>query len=438
MIADEREYGTFEAVTQAYQQIISHTLQLKRYEFETGCVIMFSSNSGKCEMLSNGWISIISWTSENDTSGSLTVDICTEGGQCKTYSAKGHILCSKNITSISQKTEGKETVFTVCHENGKLHLTYITVFRSNVEHEVKEQKADRQIHKERADRKKHDEKKHDEESKKTLKQKEKRRLEQKTFEDCEKKDERKKNEEDRKKDDERRNERNELEDGQKEKRIKTFHEKRQIEEFLNEEIVASSSLANGIVEGALSPTLSIDLNDNQELEECHKRNYAQERSKDGLYKEVQCEKQEFCIKDVIKKISTSSQTEVSNKFQCDILEENFTSQQKLVPVCEIKPFIDINILGSQPSRGRGVRGRRRNSTLMSRQTLASSTATIENRSGSRPRGRPRGRPRSTPLTRTQRQRQMADISPIVIDSDSDTETLRRNEDLLATTILQTL
>ena len=56
MIAEDREYGTFESVTQAYQQIISHTLQLRRYEFETGCMIMFSANSGKCEMLSNDFM----------------------------------------------------------------------------------------------------------------------------------------------------------------------------------------------------------------------------------------------------------------------------------------------------------------------------------------------------------------------------------------------
>lgn len=35
-------------------------------------------------------------------------------------------------------------------------------------------------------------------------------------------------------------------------------------------------------------------------------------------------------------------------------------------------------------------------------------------------------------------REVEDMLPIVLDSDSDTETLRRNEDLLASSILQTL
>ena len=208
MIAEDREYGTFESVTQAYQQIISHTLQLRRYEFETGCMIMFSANSGKCEMLSNGWISMISWTSETDTAGSLTLDICTEGGQCKTYSARGHILCSKNITSISQKNEGKEKVLTICHDNGKLHLTYITVLKSGLDCDIKDQKLEKLFEKEHAERKKQD----DDYKKKALKQKDKRRSEQKILEDCDKKDEKKRmgDTEKRKLQEDRRNEKQDL------------------------------------------------------------------------------------------------------------------------------------------------------------------------------------------------------------------------------------
>ncbi|AAC54741.1 similar to U79 of HHV6, GenBank Accession Number X83413 at the C-terminus, partial [Human betaherpesvirus 7] len=60
-------------------------------------------------------------------------------------------------------------------------------------------------------------------------------------------------------------------DASKEKRMKVHHEKRHAEEQANEEVASSSQLSSRIPEGALSPTISIDLQEYQEFEDFDKR-----------------------------------------------------------------------------------------------------------------------------------------------------------------------
>ena len=122
----------------------------------------------------------------------------------------------------------------------------------------------------------------------------------------------------------------------------------------------------------------------------------------------------------------------------------FGAQNRFVPICEINPFIDVNLLKSNVRGRRSTRGRRNsNSARFSASTFeqpieTSEMLTVSTRSRGRSRGRPRGRGRSRNMSMRQTPREVEDMLPIVLDSDSDTETLRRNEDLLASSILQTL
>lgn len=309
MYAEERGYGSFDNVIQAYEQIISQSLHLKRFEFDNGCFIEFLADSGTCETFSKGWISMIYWTSETDSMGSLTVDIGMDEGKCRTYRARGLLLCSKSITSISQNTEGRERILTVSHENGKLQITFVTIAKVSSEPELRnlgDLKFMEKFEKEcRAlDRKKHD----DEHRKRSGKQKEKRKVEDI---DKKKEDEKRKQEEKKRNDEDKRPDKKDEFDGKyecvavvnffiigvsrswtflnsicfvviseppKEKRQKSHHEtKRNLEEQSHEDGIAptSTTFVNGAVEGALSPCVSIDNHEDQQHDELDKRVYAQ-------------------------------------------------------------------------------------------------------------------------------------------------------------------
>uniref|UniRef100_Q96896-2 Isoform 2 of Protein U79/U80 n=1 Tax=Human herpesvirus 6B TaxID=32604 RepID=Q96896-2 len=251
MYAEERGYGSFDNVIQAYEQIISQSLHLKRFEFDNGCFIEFLADSGTCETFSKGWISMIYWTSETDSMGSLTVDIGMDEGKCRTYRARGLLLCSKSITSISQNTEGRERILTVSHENGKLQITFVTIAKVSSEPELRnlgDLKFMEKFEKEcRAlDRKKHD----DEHRKRSGKQKEKRKVEdidKKKEDEKLKQEEKKRNDEDKRPD-----KKDEFDEPPKEKRQKSHHEtKRNLEEQSHEDGIAptSTTFVNGAVEG---------------------------------------------------------------------------------------------------------------------------------------------------------------------------------------------
>lgn len=308
MYAEERAYGSFDDVMEVYQQIVTESIQLKRLHFGSGCLIEFLGDSGTCETFCGGWISMICWTSDTNSMGSLTVDIGIDDGKYKTYNARGFLLCSKSITSISQNTEGRDRILTVSQENNKLQITFVTLTKVFKEHDIRnlgDPKCIEKFEKEcRAlDRKKHD----DEHRKRSGKQKEKRKVEdtdKKKDDDRRKQEERKRNDEDKQPD------KKEESDGKykcivvvnfyfscvtvvdfflnsicfvaiselpKEKRQKYHDMKRNLEEQSHEDgiTLTSTTLVNGAVEGALPPCISIDNHEDQQHDELDKRAYAQ-------------------------------------------------------------------------------------------------------------------------------------------------------------------
>nr|APO37003.1 protein UL112 [Human betaherpesvirus 6B]APO37089.1 protein UL112 [Human betaherpesvirus 6B]APO37173.1 protein UL112 [Human betaherpesvirus 6B]APO37260.1 protein UL112 [Human betaherpesvirus 6B]APO37346.1 protein UL112 [Human betaherpesvirus 6B] len=480
MYAEERGYGSFDNVIQAYEQIISQSLHLKRFEFDNGCFIEFLADSGTCETFSKGWISMIYWTSETDSMGSLTVDIGMDEGKCRTYRARGLLLCSKSITSISQNTEGRERILTVSHENGKLQITFVTIAKVSPEHELRnlgDLKFMEKFEKEcRAlDRKKHD----DDHRKRSGKQKEKRKVEDI---DKKKEDEKRKQEEKKRNDEDKRpDKKDEFDEPPKEKRQKSHHEtKRNLEEQSHEDGIAptSTTFVNGAVEGALSPCVSIDNHEDQQHDELDKRVYAQGTNREGLsnednYGNFQLNKSleqlrarlvassgevvERSLSKLKERLDYVKDNLIKNVLECaDVtvpskclsktkhIEQKkqivFSDCVRSVPVCEIKPFIDMRVFETETTQNaRRVRQRTR-TTVGSTDGAIGQQRVISGQNRGRARGRGRGR---VPRRRNSNLNNLRTQNyAIVIDDSSETENFENagsfNEDLLATTILETL
>nr|APO38462.1 protein UL112 [Human betaherpesvirus 6A] len=466
MYAEERGYGSFDDVIEVYQQIVTESIQLKRLHFGSGRLIEFLGDSGTCETFSNGWISMICWTSDTNSMGSLTVDIGLDDGKYRTYSARGFLLCSKSITSISQNTEGRDRILTVSQENEKLQITFVTltkVFKDQDIRNLGDLKCMEKTEKEcRAlDRKKHD----DEHRKRSGKQKEKRKVEdtdKKKDDDRRKQEERKRNDEDKQPD-----KKEESDELPKEKRQKYHDMKRNLEEQSHEDgiIPTSTTLVNGAVEGALPPCISIDNHEDQQHDELDKRAYAQGTNREGLSNEDNYGnfrlnksleqlrarlvassgdiversllKLKECLDNVKDNLIKNECADVAVPSKCLSKTKHIEPKKQIVfsdcirpvPVCEIKPFIDVGVFETTPNARR----------LRQRTRTTVGTDRISGQNRGRARGRGRGR---APRRRNSNINNSMTQTAIVIDDSSEAENFENegsfNEDLLATTILETL
>lgn len=183
MSADERCYLTFEGVNRTFHQIVNRLYDIRHYDFDRLFCMEFKGGSGKCTVMNKGWMSVFCCTSDNETIGSLTMDICSEENICRTFDMRGHVMCNKNFTSVDEKTEnGTENILTISAEAGKLTAIYYSISKLNGN-----QQSDNEMRVIHADVQKNVERKrHTEEKKastsvqvkdKSLKLKEKRRLE---------------------------------------------------------------------------------------------------------------------------------------------------------------------------------------------------------------------------------------------------------------------
>ncbi|CAA58371.2 putative replication protein [Human betaherpesvirus 6A] len=474
MYAEERAYGSFDDVMEVYQQIVTESIQLKRLHFGSGCLIEFLGDSGTCETFCGGWISMICWTSDTNSMGSLTVDIGIDDGKYKTYNARGFLLCSKSITSISQNTEGRDRILTVSQENNKLQITFVTLTKVFKEHDIRnlgDPKCIEKFEKEcRAlDRKKHD----DEHRKRSGKQKEKRKVEdtdKKKDDDRRKQEERKRNDEDKQPD-----KKEESDELPKEKRQKYHDMKRNLEEQSHEDgiTLTSTTLVNGAVEGALPPCISIDNHEDQQHDELDKRAYAQGTNREGLSNEDNYGnfrlnksleqlraklvassgdiversllKLKECLDNVKDNLIKNECADVTGPSKCLSKTKHIEPKKQIVfsdcvrpvPVCEIKPFIDVRLFETARSPRRL---RQRTRTIVgSTDGAIEQQRVISGQNRGRARGRGRGR---APRRRNSNINNSRTQTTIVIDDSSEAENFENegsfNEDLLATTILETL
>ncbi|APZ76310.1 hypothetical protein MRV_0099 [Murid herpesvirus 3] len=127
MATNTRCYINFVNPVQTFHQSVNNHYQLKRFDFLSASIINISDGSITNDKFDNGWISILSCSSEQDN-GVLIMDIIGPNDRLKVFTVKGAVQASKNSFSAVEKADPanghKEQILSITCEQQKLSLIY--------------------------------------------------------------------------------------------------------------------------------------------------------------------------------------------------------------------------------------------------------------------------------------------------------------------------